>query len=86
MHTQNKSTAPGYTAVIRKGWGFDVGQNFARANEDTPVELAESEYAGGPRWVIGYIAENPAASLGFLKYGHQGKVRCRLERRSIAQV
>jgi len=58
------------------GHGFDVGQNFARAPKDTetPIELSPTEYAK-PGHVIGYIAENPNSSLGFLKYGTKGRVR-----------
>ena len=72
--------------AIKSGWGFDVGNNFGRVSADTPVELAESEYAGGPRWVIGYIAENPASSLGFLRIGSNGKVRVRLDRAAIKAI
>jgi hypothetical protein len=62
------------TKHIKKGYGFAVGQNFARAAKDTPIELAPAEYAR-PGCVIGYIAEDPAATLGFLKYGSKGRVR-----------
>ncbi len=63
------------TAVIRQGYGFDVGQDFARATKDLPVTLARNEYAK-PGCVIGYIDADPNASLGFLKYGNRdGKVR-----------
>lgn len=60
--------------ILKKGYGFEVGQNFARATQDTPITLVPSEYAK-PGCVIGYIAENPSSSLGFLKYGHDGKIR-----------
>ncbi len=59
---------------LKAGFGFEVGQNFARAKADVEVALAPTEYAR-PGCVIGYIAEDPQASLGFLKYGHAGKVR-----------
>jgi len=71
------------THYIKSGWGFDVGQNFARANTDTPIELAEKEHAGGPRWAIGYIAAIPSSTLGFLRYGHEGKIRVRIDRAAL---
>jgi hypothetical protein len=54
---------------IKAGCGFNAGpsmQDFARAAADTPLELAPKEYAR-PGHVIGYIAGNPASSLGFLR-------------------
>lgn len=72
---------------IKKGWGFHVGQDFARATSDFPVELAENEYAGAPRYVIGYIAANPASTLGFLRNGDRnGKVRVQLDRVSVGEL
>jgi len=68
---------------IKSGWGFDVGQNFARANTDTPIELAEKEYAGGPRFVIGYIAAIPSSTLDFLRVGHNGRIRVRIDRAAL---
>lgn len=66
--------------ILKSGWGFDVGQNFARATVDTPIEVAVKEYAK-PGCVIGYIAEDPKSNLGFLRHGTNGKVRvhCRLD-------
>lgn len=69
---------------ITKGWGFDVGQDFARATEDTPIILAPTEYAK-PGHVIGYIPENPGSSLGFLRHGHNGKVRVHVRAESIIE-
>lgn len=51
---------------------------------ETPIELAPTEYAK-PGHVIGYIPENPASSLGFLKYGHNGKVRIHAPSDAIAK-
>lgn len=56
------------TPHIKAGYGFSVGQNFARATKDTPIRLAPSEYAVKGN-VIGYIAPDPDSSLGFLRYG-----------------
>lgn len=67
---------------IKSGWGFTVGQDFARATADTPVELSPKEYAKGGH-VIGYIAVNPAANLGFLKYGTGGKVRVHVQLQAL---
>lgn len=51
---------------IPKGVGFDVGQNFARAWADLPIDIKPDEYAK-PGHVIGYIPGDPASSLGFLR-------------------
>ena len=39
---------------IAKGYGFNIGYDFARAPHDIEIELAPSEYAK-PGHVIGYI-------------------------------
>jgi hypothetical protein len=71
--------------TILKGWGFNVGQDFARATKDTPIELAPKEFA--PRdQVIGYIAADPQSTLGFLKYSNSGKIRVCVPERAIAEV
>ena len=56
---------------IKAGWGFNVGQDFARTVIDTPIDVAPKEYAK-LGYVIGYIAADPASSLGFLR-GFGGK-------------
>ena len=48
---------------IKKGYGFDVGQNFARAVEDTPIEIDTVQGC----WIYGYIAGNPQSSLAFMR-------------------
>ncbi len=55
-------------SALRAGFGFTVGQDFARAKTDTPAIIALDEYAK-PGHSIAYIAENPASSLGFLRIG-----------------
>lgn len=60
-------------AILKKGWGFEVGQNFARAPEDTPIRITE-EYAR-PGHVIGYIAGFPDHALGFMRGDKNGDVR-----------
>jgi hypothetical protein len=70
---------------IRPGFGFDVGQDFARAKVALPVTLAESEYAK-PGCVIGYISEQPDSKLGFLRIGHQGKVRVHVMRDAVSWI
>ena len=52
--------------VIKKGWGFDVDVNFARATGDLPIELAPGEPTK-PGYVAGYIAGNPGHALTFLR-------------------
>ena len=51
---------------ILKGYGFHVGNDFARARTDTPIELAPKEYAK-PGHVIGYICGDAASPLGFMR-------------------
>ena len=70
---------------IKQGWGFDVGQNFARAVIDTPIELSEKEHSGSPRFAIGYIAAIPSSTLGFLRIGDKGRIRVRVDRASLGQ-
>ena len=64
------------THVLKSGWGFDIGQNFARASKDTPIRLAPEEFAK-PGHVIGYIAPDPTSSLGFLRYGAEIRIHVR---------
>lgn len=55
-------------STLRKGYGFDVGMDFARAKADTPAVIALNEYAK-PGHYIAYIPEDPQSSLGFLRRG-----------------
>ena len=67
---------------IRKGYGFDVQGNFARARADTPIELAPSEYAK-PGCIIGYIAGDPAHQFGFMR---STRVRVHVQKVAIANL
>jgi hypothetical protein len=69
-------------AYIKSGYGFDVGHDFARAAEDTPIELAPKEYAK-PGHVIGYIVGNPNCKLGFLR---SARVRVHVRRDCLGGV
>jgi hypothetical protein len=62
---------------IMKGFGFNVGQDFARAVEDMPIEI-DAEDA---RTVYGYVAGNPTSSLGFMR---APRVRVRVDKRCVA--
>ncbi len=73
------------TPFIRAGWGFTVGQDFARATKDTPITLVPDEHATRGD-VIGYIAADPSSSLGFLKYSSSGKIRVCVPRAAIAKA
>ena len=73
------------THFIRKGYGFDVGRNFARAGVDIPITLAPNEHAL-KGYAIGYIAEDSASNLGFLKYGSNGLVRCHVLQSSLGDT
>ena len=62
-------------SFIKKGHGFDVGQDFGRAGDDTPIRL-DHEAEAKPNHVIGYIKADPKSSLGFLRRGDSnGEVR-----------
>lgn len=51
---------------IKEGWGFDVGPNFARTKERTPIELAPTERAM-PGHVTGYIKGDQTSPLSFMR-------------------
>lgn len=72
--------------VIKKGYGFNVGQDFSRAAHDTPIELSPAEDSGGFRYVIGYIPANPASGLGFLRNGTAGRIRVQALVESIGEA
>jgi hypothetical protein len=67
-------------AYIMAGWGYDVGNDFARATRNTPIELAPTEYAK-PGCAVGYIAGDPDSHLGFLR---RARVRVHVLKRAIA--
>ena len=64
---------------IMKGFGFNVGYDFARAERDIPIEIDAQD----ARTVYGYIAGNPASPLGFLR---ATRVRVRVDRRCVAEA
>ena len=66
--------------VIKKGWGFNVGQDFAHATQDTPIEIDETAYAK-PGCVVGYISGNPESPLGFLRHP---KVRVHVQKQALS--
>ncbi len=68
------------TAYIRKGWGFNVDLDFARATEDTPIELDDAQF-GDPNRVVWYIAGNPDHSLTFMR---APRIRVFVDKRAIA--
>lgn len=71
------------TDYIRKGWGFTVQQNFARAAEELPCRLSPSEYAK-PGHTIAYIKANPESNLGFLKHGDEnGEIRIHVKKQAL---
>lgn len=67
---------------IQKGYGFDVGQDFTRAQNDLEIRLAPEEYAK-PGYVIGYIAPMPASKLGFLRQGKE--IRVHVQKQAIVK-
>lgn len=71
--------------VIKSGWGFNVGEDFARAKSDIPITLSPAEYAR-PNCVIGYIQADPSSSLGFLRHGGQKGVRVHVQKSALKEV
>jgi len=63
---------------IMEGYGFNVGNDFARADRDLPIEIAGSD----ARTVYGYIAGNPQSTLHFLR---APRILVRVDRRCIAR-
>lgn len=51
------------TGIIKSGYGFNVGQNFARTVRDTPITITRED---GPN-VYGTIAGDPSSPLAFLR-------------------
>ena len=68
--------------VIKKGWGFDVDVNFARATDDLPIELTPGEPAK-PGHVIGYIAGTPNHPHTFMR---GEKIRVHVQTRAVERV
>lgn len=57
------------------GNGFDVGQDFGRAEADTLIEVDAKAYAR-PGYVIGTIAGDPASRRGFMRR-ERVRIHCR---------
>jgi len=72
--------SPAPTTAIGAGWGYEAGQNFARAQNPVPIELEPSI---GPS-VYGWIAPNPQSSLSFLR--GPGMIRVKVLRRAITEM
>lgn len=73
---------------IKAGNGVNVGNDFARLKENTPIELTD-EHAK-PNCAIGYINADPDSSLGFMRicppFGpHKGKIRVHVKLDAIAE-
>ena len=49
--------------LIQSGCGFNVGHDFSRTSEPTPIDIVERR----GRYVIGYIDGNPQSKLGFMR-------------------
>ena len=67
--------------VIKEGFGFTVGQDFARAASDTPFEVDPA--VTHPRCLYGWIAGNKDSKHGFLRGGSTGKVRVMVDKRCV---
>lgn len=73
-----------FTHYIKRGFGFTVGQDFARASAPLALEIAPTEHAQAG-YTVGYIAENPKSSLRFLRIGHEGKVRVHVQLSALGE-
>jgi hypothetical protein len=72
-----KAASEDSMTYIMKGYGFNVGNDFARADRDIPIEIAGSD----ARTVYGYIAGNPQSTLGFMR---TPRIFVRVDRSCIA--
>jgi hypothetical protein len=59
---------------IKQGFGFHVGYDFARAADDTAIEIDAGAFPQ-KGYVLGWIKGNPKSALGFLRGGRDGRVR-----------
>lgn len=55
------------STYIKKGYGFSVGQDFARAWNDLPITIDPDAYTK-PGFVVGTITGNMGSALGFLRH------------------
>jgi hypothetical protein len=72
-------------AILKAGWGFDVGQDFARAAKDTPVTLAPEEYAK-PGCIIAYMPPAPESNLGFMRNAGPRGVRIHVQKSGLKTI
>lgn len=66
---------------IAAGNGFDVGQDFDRAEVDTLIQIDPKAYAK-PGYVIGEIAGDPNSSRGFMR---RERVRVHVRKSAIIE-
>lgn len=69
MTTRNLGLDQPATAMIRAGFGFNVGQNFGRTKQDTPFWPYPEMNSGMHHF--GWIRAMPESTLGFLRFGNR---------------
>ncbi len=52
---------------IKAGTGINVGNDFTRLTEDTPIEIDTKAYKRRSFDVVGTIAGQPDSKLGFMR-------------------
>jgi hypothetical protein len=67
--------------IIKQGFGFTVGQDFARAAANIPIDVDRE--AKHPRCIFGWIAGDERSPHGFLRGGSDGKVRVMVDKRCV---
>jgi hypothetical protein len=60
--------------VIKQGFGFKVGYDFARAAKDTPFAIDKGAFPKAG-YAFGWIAGQPNSALGFMRGDRAGRVR-----------
>lgn len=87
MNTESKAApAAAYPKIIKAGYGFNVGQDFARAKTDLPCRVAAQEYAR-PGHVIAYTPAQLGSNLGFLRIGDRnGEIRVHVLESALAEA
>lgn len=66
--------------IIPEGVGFNVGQDFARASRDLPLEVTEMRGI----YLLGFIDAWPDSRLGFMRRGDsRGRVYVAVQSRLV---
>lgn len=72
-----------HTHILKQGYGFDVGQNFARAPKDIPAIIEPNQTGQN---IFAFIPEDPQSPLGFMRRGINGLIRIHTRRDAFVEV